>query len=184
MGLNEFDVMFLAGCGLLKTLQIIREGTNMKSSLMMVLLLAGLAAVKAQEKMTPELLQETIKALAEEVTAEGSTIQFSFKGVPMILIYDEQADRMRLVAPIIETKNLEEGMLEKAMEANYHSALDARYAISNDIVWSVFIHPLSDLRQSFFKSAILQVATARATFGDAYTSGALLFGVNQDEDVI
>ncbi len=156
----------------------------MKSILMMVLLFTCSPAIMAQETMTPELLQETIKELAEEVSAEGNTIQFTFKGAPMVLIFDQNADRMRLVSPIIETKNLEEGMLEKAMEANYHTALDARYAISNDIVWSVFIHPLSDLRKSFFKSAILQVATARATFGDAYTSGALLFGVGQEEDVI
>jgi len=138
---------------------------------------------QTEGSMTPQILQEIITDLADEVKVENNVIQFSYKGVAMMLIYDTSADRMRMMAPIIETQNLQEGMLEKAMEANYHSALDARYAIFNEVVWSVFIHPLSDLKASFFKSAILQVATARETFGDQYTSGALLFGVGQ-EDVI
>jgi len=38
-----------------------------------------------------------------------------------------------------------------------------------------------NLKPSFFKSAILLVATARQIFGDNYTSGALLVDVNQKE---
>ena len=147
------------------------------------LIISFSTTAQTEDAMTPQILQKIITELADEVNVENNVIQFSYKGVAMMLIYDTSADRMRMMAPIIETKNLQAGMLEKAMEANYHTALDARYAIFNEVVWSVFIHPLSDLKTSFFKSAILQVATARETFGDQYTSGALLFGVDQ-EDVI
>ena len=66
--------------------------------------------------------------------------------------------------------------LEKAMEANFHSALDARYAISNGTVWAAFIHPLSEITERMLRSAIRQVATARVTFGNEFTSGELYFG--------
>ena len=157
---------------------------NMKTLISMVILWFTTHPVKAAEDTSVEALLAVINEVAEEVVVEGNTVQFSFKGISMFLIHDQQADRMRLVAPIIETKDLEAGMLEKAMEANFHTALDARYATSEGIVWSVFIHPLSDLQPSFFKSAILQVATARVTFGDGYTSGAMSFGVAEEEDVI
>ncbi len=153
----------------------------MRTILIIGLILSGISAAHSAERMTSKALEEIINELSEDVKVEGNSVQFSFQGVSMFLIHDTNADRMRLVSPIIETKNLQAGMLEKAMEANFHTALDARYAISDGIVWSVFIHPLSDLQPSFFKSAILQVATARATFGDQYTSGALLFGVEQDD---
>ena len=144
----------------------------MKKIALIGLLIAGLHSAVAAEKMTNEGLLKVINEVAESVEQSGNTVQFAYQGLTLILIYDSNADRMRLVSPIIEAKDLQAGMLEKAMEANFHSALDARYATSDGIVWSVFIHPLSDLTPSFFKSAIRQVAIARATFGDQYTSGA------------
>ena len=62
------------------------------------------------------------------------------------------------------------------MQANYDAVLDARYALANDIVWSVFIHPLSSLTQKDFLSAVAQTVTAVETFGTSYTSGAVIFG--------
>ncbi len=35
------------------------------------------------------------------------------------------------------------------MQANFDTALDARYAIAKGALWSTFIHPLSDLLISF-----------------------------------
>jgi len=155
----------------------------MKKIILLGLLITSMQTTLAEVAMTAPGLLSVINEVAEEVEVSGNTVQFTFQGVLMILIHDHNADRMRLVSPIIETKNLEAGMLEKAMEANFHSALDARYATADGSVWSVFIHPLSDLQASFFKSAIRQVATARVTFGDQYTSGALVFG-SGEEDVI
>ena len=156
----------------------------MKKFILIGLLISGFSTLaSAEEVMTPKILQDVITELAQEVKVDNNVIQFSYQGIEMILVYDTAADRMRMMSPIIATKDLQEGMLEKAMAANYHSALDARYAIFDEIVWSVFIHPLSDLKVSFFKSAVLQVATAKATFGNGYTSGAMSFGTSQ-EDVI
>jgi len=120
-----------------------------------------------------------IHELGEQTEDNGNAIQFVYQGVGIMLVYDTHADRMRLIAPIVETDTLPDGVLMKAMQANFHSALDARYAISQGAAWAAFIHPLSDLSEQLFRSAIHQVAVARATFGEEYTSGYLTF--NSDD---
>jgi hypothetical protein len=62
------------------------------------------------------------------------------------------------------------------MESNFHKALDARYAESNDILYSAFIHPLSALSETELIKALDQVATLALTFGTSYTSGELTYG--------
>lgn len=62
------------------------------------------------------------------------------------------------------------------LQANFDAILDARYAIANDLVWAVFIHPLSSLTEDDFISGIAQTVTAAETFGTTYSSGALVFG--------
>lgn len=126
-------------------------------------------------KMNPERMVATIKRQCQEVEQEGNIVNFTHKDIPVTLVFDERADRMRLISPIMKVEELKEGMLIKAMEANFHSALDARYGISNGVVWAAFIHPLSDLSKRLLKSAIQQVVTARFTFGKEYSSGSLIF---------
>ncbi|MEM7595784.1 MAG: hypothetical protein AAF383_30500, partial [Cyanobacteria bacterium P01_A01_bin.83] len=72
----------------------------------------------------------------------------------------------------------------KMMVANFHTALDARYAISNGVVVTTFIHPLSSLQERDLLSALNQVSSLAETFGTSYTSGEVLFvpGGNGDGD--
>ena len=44
--------------------------------------------------------------------------------------------------------------LLNAMVANFHSALDVKYALSDEIIWSVFIHPLRELSEYQVRDAI------------------------------
>ena len=59
--------------------------------------------------------------------------------------------------------------------ANFHSALDLKYAISDDVLWSTFIHPLRELTVAQVKDAVSQVYYANRTFGTTYTSTDLVF---------
>lgn len=130
--------------------------------------------------MTPQRILATIHELGDDVRAQPSVVEFTYERVPVMLVYDQNADRMRLVSPIVEVKDLEEGMLMKAMQANFHNVLDVRYAVSNGVVWSAFIHPMSDLSDELLRSAIHQVAVARVTFGNEYSSGVMVFGPGND----
>ncbi|MEM9227048.1 MAG: hypothetical protein AAGA45_03685, partial [Verrucomicrobiota bacterium] len=126
--------------------------------------------------MTPRRMVAIVESLGQNVRQQGPVVNFSYEGIPLVLIYDTGANRMRLISPIVNVRELQPGQLEKAMTANFHSTLDARYAISNQVIWAIFIHPLSDLSPELLASAVQQVAMASLTFGDEYSSGQMRFG--------
>lgn len=67
---------------------------------------------------------------------------------------------------------------------NFDTALDARYAITNELVWAVYIDPLSPLDRERLADAALQVWTAAATFGTTFPSGTTRYlGGDSDERI-
>ena len=132
----------------------------------------------AAQDMTPAQLTELITQLADSTQANGNSVQFSYKETLLICVYDENANRMRIISPIIKKEDLEEEQLLNALVANFHSALDVKYALSDEIIWSVFIHPLRELSDHQVLDAIDQVYAAAATFGTSYSSTSLVFPGN------
>ena len=106
-----------------------------------------------------------------------------FGPVRMACMTDLHHDRMRVIAPIIEVEGLSSQHLVAMLEANFHTALDARYAISSDVVFAAFIHPLSPLSDGELRAALRQVASLVETFGDGYSSGELVFAPGGSEDL-
>ena len=62
------------------------------------------------------------------------------------------------------------------LQANYDSALDARYSIAKGQIVSAFIHPLKELDKNELISGIGQVVNLVLSYGTTYTSGAMTFG--------
>ena len=110
-------------------------------------------------------------------TPEGSNGMWQLKvgNHAVTVITDEAADRMRIVIPITETSELTEKHLYRIMQANFDSALDARYAIAKDILWSAYIHPLSTLSDEDFLSGLGQTVNLVDTFGGSFSSGSSTF---------
>ncbi len=79
------------------------------------------------------------------------------------------------LAPIIKVTQLEPDHLKILLDANFHTALDARYATSEGMVYSAFIHPLRSLAEEELTSAIHQVASLVRTFGRTFSSTDLVF---------
>ncbi|MGF1580167.1 MAG: hypothetical protein ACFCD0_12460 [Gemmataceae bacterium] len=122
-----------------------------------------------------EQLLTDIQATGTEVETQKNVIHFRHDNIPLTCIYDEGHDRMRFLCAIIKEENLDDRELHTLLSANFHTALDARYAISEGVVYSAFLHPLSSLTTEMTQSAIRQVATLRRTFGTQYSSGELYF---------
>jgi len=135
------------------------------------------AAIQSQDMSSQKLL-ELITQVSDTVTTNGNSIQFLYKQRPLFCIYDKNVNRMRIISPILETKDLEEEQLLNALVANFHSALDVKYALSDEIMWSVSIHPLIELNDYQVLDAIDQVHTASITFGSTYSSTNLVFPGN------
>ncbi len=82
---------------------------------------------------------------------------------------------MRIISPIIAQDKLAYTELIRVLSANFHTALDVKYALSDEILWSVFIHPLRELSKNQVISAVEQVYAAAATYGSSYSSTNLVF---------
>lgn len=126
--------------------------------------------------MTAERLGELVLRIDSEAQQSGSVWQFTVDSFETVLVYDIDADRMRVMIPINDADALPPEELLRLMQANFDSALDARYAIANDLLWGVFIHPLSTLTDVEFLLGVGQTVNVAATFGESYSSGMFIFG--------
>jgi hypothetical protein len=127
-------------------------------------------------------LESVIEREGEDVEGGDGAWEFSHDGVRMACLTDLHFDRMRVIAPIVHVEDLESDQRDAMLEANFHTALDARYAFSGGVVYSAFIHPLSPLSEDEARDAIAQVAQLVRSFGTSYTSGMLAFGPGDGGD--
>lgn len=110
------------------------------------------------------------------VKEEGNMIHYKVDELQLFLIVDENANRMRLMAPVAEEGKLTEEDLKKLMESNFDRALDAKYALSNGILWSVYAHPLKELYKDQMIDAFNQVRNLVYNYGTSYSSTTMVFG--------
>ena len=127
--------------------------------------------------MTTERLGEIIRKHADAVHQdEASYWQFDYFGFQLIAVTDATSNRMRIMSPISAVDGLDDALLLECLAANFDRALDARYATSQGLLWSAFIHTLAELNDDQVVAAINQVARLSATFGTTFTSSDLSFG--------
>ena len=126
--------------------------------------------------MNNQHLQKLIQGIASDVEGESGYWQFELEGYRTMVITDEDADRIRIIVPVANMDEIGNDQLHRLMQANFDSALDARYSIAKGILWSAYIHPLSILTDDQFVDALAQTVNLAATFGTSYSSGSLIFG--------
>ena len=130
------------------------------------------ASDMTQEKME-ELVSNSINTTVLE--EEKGYILFKYLGVKIALLSDIEHNRMRLISPITKYSSLAPNIKDSLMNSNFHLALDARYAVTEDTLYSCFMHPLSSLTQEDLNSALNQVCNLASSFGKTYSSGQLEF---------
>ena len=104
-------------------------------------------AQEAEPPRTMARLGQTMLALGREAKATGTVMKFSIEVIPVIVIADPVVDRMRAMARIRSVDGMSQNELLLVMQANFDSALDARYAAAQGRLCGAFIHPLSPLEQ-------------------------------------
>jgi len=159
---------------------------NRLGHILAVAVLGCFAAVAAQDSpevpsdapaaMTGERLGQLLLLVDPDAEIEGNSVRFAIAERPHFAIFDEASDRMRLMSPIAPVDVLDEALMYRMLQANYDSVLDARYGTAQNLVWSVFVHPLSSLNEGFLASALRQVHTSAETFGTTFSSGELVYG--------
>ena len=155
---------------------------NMKAHIL-IFIFSVLSINLHAQAMNNDKLNGIIYTLSDTVQGENGSWQFIIDELAFICITDQIHNRMRIISPIAELAEVTDEELLRCMEANFHSALDARYAISDGILWAAFIHPLRELTKDQVISAITQVYSTAQTFGTYYSSGELSFPTSGEQDV-
>ncbi|MEJ6397100.1 hypothetical protein [Yoonia sp. 208BN28-4] len=141
------------------------------------------AAQDADSGMTLPRMGEIVMALDENAQFTGSGFQFTIDDIPVLIVADARANRMRAMVPIRAADGLTAEELQRVMQANFDSALDARYAIANGRLWGTYIHPLRELQRDQLISGIAQTVNVAKTYGTLYSSGAGQFGAGDSGDL-
>lgn len=126
--------------------------------------------------MTFARLAQIASTIDPDAQITGNGIELTLLDIPVIIIADERADRMRALVPIRSAQDLSADELKRLMQANFDTALDARYAVAQGRLWGAFIHPLSPLQKDQFISALIQTINLARSYGQTYSGGAEVFG--------
>ncbi|GMQ95560.1 MAG: hypothetical protein BMS9Abin14_007 [Gammaproteobacteria bacterium] len=146
--------------------------------------LALAAAQAAESPMNNQRLGALIQRIDEN--AEGGTgfWRATVAGRTITVITDENADRMRIISPVARADNLDPALMLRMLQANFDTALDARYSVAKGVLWSLYLHPLAALSDEQFLAGIGQVVNLAASYGSTYSSGGLSFGGGDSNDLI
>ncbi|MEM7106018.1 MAG: hypothetical protein AAF502_22975 [Bacteroidota bacterium] len=149
---------------------------------LVVTISTAVAAQSVKEEMNNAKLGAILKETVDKVEGIPGNWQVEYGELIIYVLTDETNNRMRIFAPVIEEKDLETGQMKKMLEANFHSALDAKYSLFQEYVISVYTHPLRELHKAQFVDALQQVIILAKTFGDTYTSTGLIFRPDLQEN--
>lgn len=131
------------------------------------------------QNMNVTELDKIIRSVGDSIQQNQGSWQLKYKEIWVYVVTDANHNRMRIISPIARVEELEDKHYIKSLEANFHTALDIKYAISEGWMWSIFVHPLKELSAHQVKDAFSQVYSGVATFGFTYSSGELLFPGNE-----
>ncbi len=144
-------------------------------ALVAILTTLPLKAQEAEPPMTMERMAQIILALDPDARSNQNQLLLTVEDIPLVLIADVASDRMRVMAPIRSADGVTEEDMLRMMQANFDTALDARYAIAQGRLWAVFIHPFRALEKDELISGIGQTVNLALTYGNLYTGGAMSF---------
>ena len=160
-----------------------RSILSLLSILLMGMVTAATAQDVAEPPMTYERLGKIIFALDPDAQPQGPGFRLSIGEVGVLVVTDAQADRMRAMVPIRDASEITAEDMMRMLQANFDSALDARYAVANGTLWAVFIHPLSPLEKNEFISGLGQTVNVARTYGSLYSGGGVQFGGGDSNDL-
>jgi len=145
------------------------------STFTFIILISSQITFAADSQMNNDRLEKLITRIDANPDGQKGYWKIQYKNIPVYIITSEKANRMRIISPITSSESLGKDKLYRMMQANFDSALDARYSIAKGKLWSAFIHPLNELNDEQFLSGLAQTITLVNNYGDSYSSGAIVF---------
>lgn len=128
--------------------------------------------------MTVEQLEAILQREADVVQGGDGQWEVTLGDRNLLVLANLPSNRMRILTPVAPVTELSVEQVQSILLANFHTTLDARYAVTEGTVVSLYVHPLQSLQANDLRSALRQVASLAETFGSSYSSGELLFDQN------
>ncbi|OUS01698.1 hypothetical protein A9Q86_07515 [Flavobacteriales bacterium 33_180_T64] len=125
--------------------------------------------------MNNDKLEDIYASVSDSIQGQKGAWQFFVKDIQLVSFTDTEHNRMRIISPIANANTLDGDLIKAALVANFHTALDVKYAVSEGVLWAVFIHPLQELSSNQVKDAVSQVYYANINFGTSFASTSLSF---------
>lgn len=152
----------------------------MKRITLLILVLAMLSPnlTSFSQRMNNHKLINHLNSECDSISGEEGNWQLFYHGIVILAVTNEDSDRIKLLSPIAYTKDVEDIVIEKCMQANFDNLKDVKYAISNDIIWTVYNHDYSSLKTKQIDEAILQLYYSTGTFGEEYSSSIVSVAEN------
>jgi len=120
----------------------------------------------------------------EELEGQPGFWRGSRGEVPVFVFSDDNLDRMRIMSPIGVIEELDADLLHVLLQANYDRALDARYAMRGNELWSVVVHPLATLATDDLPNLFDQVVALVKNTGSTFASTELVFRSFPGDDIV
>lgn len=140
-----------------------------------VYILCILPVLSFSQNMNNDKLEEVYISVSDSIQGRKGAWQFFVKEIQLISFTDIEHNRMRIISPIADANTLDDELIKAALVANFHTALDVKYAVSEGVLWAVFIHPLKELSNTQVQDAVSQVYHANINFGTTFSSTSLTF---------
>jgi hypothetical protein len=131
----------------------------------------------AERLMTQARMEQIFGDQVDAIEGPSGAIRTIVDEVEIYLISDPTNDRMRLLARVADVNRVDPRIVNVLLQANFYRTLDARYAVSEGIVFSAYLHRLSTLSEEELISGFDQVLALAKNFGTTYSSGQLDFGI-------
>ena len=133
--------------------------------------------------MTVERMSEIILDIDPDASLTPNGFELTLEDIPVLVVVAPGADRMRAMVPIASIEDVTPEEMLRMMQANFDTALDARYGVAQGRVWGVFVHPLAALEREQLLSGIAQTVNLARTYGSLYTGGANVFGRGDSAEI-
>lgn len=111
-------------------------------------------------------LERLFEDQVEKITGGPGYLRSQVDGIDILMVSDPSTDRMRLIVPVPLTVQVGVEHLIGMLEANFHAGLDARYAISEGVIYGVFAHRMSTLGEEDFIAGYRQALSLARRFGE------------------
>ena len=133
--------------------------------------------------MTVERLSEIVLDIDPDAALTPNGLELTLEDIPLLIVVAPEADRMRAMVSIASAEDVTPEEMLRMMQANFDTALDARYAVAQGRVWGVFIHPLAALEREQLLSGLAQTVNLARSYGSLYTGGANVFGRGDSSEI-